>query len=74
MAGEDFSEIKELLIKNYQPGSIHDKLTRKRANEIIDQTNYFEMKKTTDQPFKVRKFEEVKTWLDYILGAKGEKN
>jgi hypothetical protein len=73
MAGKDYSKIKKLKIKNYQPGSIHDKFTRKRANEIINQTNYFEMKKTTDPPFKVKEFEEVKTWLDYILGIKDEK-
>jgi hypothetical protein len=31
------------------------------------------MEKTTDPPFKVRKFEDVKTWFDIILGIKDEK-
>jgi RHS repeat-associated protein len=73
VAGPDYSNIKDMKINIYPVPSVHDKKTRKRANEIIDETNYFEMEKTTDPPFKVRKFEIVKTWLDIILGIKDEK-
>ncbi len=73
MAGPDYSNIKDMKINIYPVPSVHDKKTRKRANEIIDETNYFEMEKTTDPHFKVRKFEIVKTWLDIILGIKDEK-
>ncbi|UCH95188.1 MAG: hypothetical protein JSV88_33770 [Candidatus Aminicenantes bacterium] len=73
MAGKDYSKIKNMKINVYPVPSVHDKKTRKRVNEIIDETNYFEMKKTTDPPFKVRKFEVPKTFLDYILGIKDEK-
>ncbi|MCX6580465.1 MAG: hypothetical protein NT166_09800 [Candidatus Aminicenantes bacterium] len=72
MAGKDYSEIKKMTIVQNPLASSHDKLTRVDANKIIDETNYFEMKKPTDPPFKVRKFKNVKTWVDYILGTKEE--
>jgi len=53
-------------------GREYDKEARIEANKKINENNYFEMKKPTDPPFKVRKFENVKSWVDYILGAKEE--
>ena len=73
IAGMNYSKIKEMTIKTNPYPGVHDKYTRKRANEIINKTDFFEMKMTTDPPFKVRKFENVKTWVDYILGTKDEK-
>jgi hypothetical protein len=72
IAGKDYSKIKIMTIAQNPIASSHDKLTRVNANKKINENNYFKMKKPTDPPFKVRKFENVRTWVDYILGTKEE--
>jgi RHS repeat-associated protein len=72
IAGKDYSEIKKMTIQIEHNPSLHDKEARKEANKKINESNYFKMKKPTDPPFKVRKFENVKSWVDFILGAKEE--